>query len=159
LSKELIAAYGLAPHPEGGFFKETYRSAEKMTTRGGVSRPVSTGILFLLPEGQKSRLHRIKSDELWHFHLGGALRLTQISPEGKVAEFLLGPDVKKGHLLQHVVPARYWFGAAPEPGAGFCFVGCTVAPGFDFDDFDLGPRATLLARFPDAKETILKLTD
>lgn len=159
MSKELVSAYGLAPHPEGGFFKETYRSAEKMTTRGGVSRPISTGILFLLPEGQKSRLHRIKSDELWHFHLGGALRLTQISPEGKVSDFILGPDIKKGHLLQHAVPARYWFGAEPEPGSGFCFVGCTVAPGFDFADFDLGSRATLLARFPDAREAILKLTD
>lgn len=159
MKKELIEAYGLAPHPEGGFFKETYRSAEKMTTRGGVSRPISTGILFLLPEGEKSRLHRIKSDELWHFHLGGALRLTQISPEGTVTDVLLGPDYKKGHLLQHVVPARHWFGAEPEPGAGFCFVGCTVAPGFDFDDFDLGPRATLLARFPDARETVLRLTD
>ncbi len=159
MSKELVSAYGLEPHPEGGFFKETYRSAETMTTRGGVSRPVSTGILFLLPEGQKSRLHRIKSDELWHFHLGGALRLTQISPEGKVESFVLGPDIKKGHLLQHAVPARYWFGAEPEPGSGFCFVGCTVAPGFDFADFDLGSRTTLLARFPDARETILKLTD
>lgn len=159
MNRELIAAYGLAPHPEGGFFKETYRSSEKMTTRGGAARPISTGILYLLPEGQKSRLHRIKSDELWHYHLGGALRLTQISPEGKVGEFLIGPDVKKGHVLQHAVPARHWFGAEPEPGAGFCLVGCTVAPGFDFDDFDLGSRATLLARFPDARDAVTRLTD
>lgn len=159
MSKELISAFGLEPHPEGGYYKETYRSAEKMTTRGGASRPISTGILFLLPEGQKSRLHRIKSDELWHFHLGGPLRLTQIAPEGAVTEVVLGPDFRNGQRLQHVVPARHWFGAAPEPGAGFCFVGCTVAPGFDFDDFDLGPRATLLARFPDAKDIIVKLTD
>jgi len=159
LSHPLVAAYGLEPHPEGGYFKETYRSAEKMTTRGGVSRPVSTGILFLLPEGQKSLLHRIKSDELWHFHLGGALRLTQISPEGKVEQFIIGPDIAKGQVLQHAVPARHWFGAAPEPGSAFCLVGCTVAPGFDFADFDLGSRATLLARFPDAKEHILSLTE
>lgn len=159
MNEDLVAAYGLAPHPEGGFFRETYRSAETMTTRGGVERPVSTGILFLLPEGEKSRLHRIKSDELWHFHLGGALRLTQISPEGKVEDFILGPDVKKGQLLQHVVPARYWFGAQPEPGSGFCFVGCTVAPGFDFADFDLGSRATLLARFPNAQDVVTRLTD
>ncbi|MEQ1917695.1 MAG: cupin domain-containing protein [Elusimicrobiota bacterium] len=159
MKKELVEAYGLAPHPEGGFFRETYRSAEKMTTRGGVERPISTGILFLLPEGEKSRLHRIKSDELWHFHLGGALRLTQISPEGKVEEFILGPEIGKGQSLQHVVPARYWFGAEPVAGAGFCLVGCTVAPGFDFADFDLGSRATLLARFPDAREAVLKLTN
>lgn len=159
MKHELVAAYGLEPHPEGGFFKETYRSGEQMTTRGGASRPVSTGILFLLPEGQKSLLHRIKSDELWHFHLGGALRLTQISPEGKVSEFILGPDFSKGHLLQHAVPARYWFGAQPEPGSGFCFMGCTVAPGFDFADFDLGARAALLARFPNAQDTVLRLTE
>ncbi len=159
LKKELVEVYGLEPHPEGGFFRETYRSAEKMTTRGGVERPISTGILFLLPEGEKSRLHRIKSDEVWHFHLGGALRLTHISPEGKIENFLLGPDIKKGQTLQHVVPARYWFGAEPEPGSGFCLVGCTVAPGFDFADFDLGSRATLLTRFPNAKDAVTRLTD
>ena len=159
MSRALVEAYGLAPHPEGGFFKETYRSAETMTTRGGVVRPISTGILFLLPEGEKSRLHRIKSDELWHFHLGGALRLTQISPEGKIEDVIIGPDVGRGHRLQHVVPARHWFGAEPEAGTNFCFVGCTVAPGFDFADFDLGSRATLLARFPNAREAIVRLTD
>lgn len=159
MSQALVEAYGLAPHPEGGFYKETYRSSETMTTRGGAARPISTGILFLLPEGEKSRLHRIKSDELWHFHLGGPLRLTQISPEGKIEELILGPDVSKGHRLQHVVPARYWFGAEPAPGSGFSLVGCTVAPGFDFADFDLGARATLLTRFPDARETVLRLTD
>ncbi|PIR18421.1 MAG: cupin [Elusimicrobia bacterium CG11_big_fil_rev_8_21_14_0_20_64_6] len=159
LSLELVEQYGLEPHPEGGFYKETYRSSETMTTRGGAQRPVSTGILFLLPAGEKSRLHRIKSDELWHFHLGGALRLTSISPEGKVASVVLGPDIKAGQLLQHVVPARHWFGAEPAPGSAFSLVGCTVAPGFDFDDFDLGSRATLLTRFPDAREVVLKLTD
>ena len=159
MSKELIAAYGLEPHPEGGYFRQTYRSRETMTTRGGAERPISTGILFLLPEGDKSRLHRIKSDELWHYHLGGPLRLTQISPEGKVSDFILGPDHAKGHLLQHSVPARFWFGAQPEPGAAFCLVGCTVAPGFDFADFDLGARSTLLARFPNASETVARLTD
>jgi len=158
LSKALVEAYGLEPHPEGGFFRETYRSAETMTTRGGVTRPISTGILFLLPAGEKSRLHRIKSDELWHYHLGGALRLTQISPEGKIEDFILGPDASKGQLLQHAVPARYWFGAEPEPGSAFCLVGCTVAPGFDFADFDLGSQATLLSRFPNARETVLRLT-
>lgn len=158
MSQALVDAYGLQPHPEGGYFRETYRSAERMTTRGGVERPISTGILFLLPEGEKSRLHRIKSDELWHFHLGGALRLTQISPEGKVQDFTLGPDHKSGQLLQHVVPARYWFGAEPLAGSGFCLVGCTVAPGFDFADFDLGARAALLTRFPNATETVMRLT-
>ncbi|MDO8757403.1 MAG: cupin domain-containing protein [Elusimicrobiota bacterium] len=158
MSQSLVDAYGLQPHPEGGFFRETYRSSEQMTTRGGASRPVSTGILFLLPAGDKSLLHRIKSDEQWHYHLGGALRLTQISPEGKVEDFILGPDVSKGQKLQHVVPARYWFGAEPVEGAEFCLVGCTVAPGFDFADFDLGARAALLSRFPNAADTVTRLT-
>ena len=158
MSQALVDAYGLAPHPEGGFYRETYRSAESMTTRGGAERRVSTGILFLLPKGDKSLLHRIKSDEQWHYHLGGALRLTQISPEGKVEDFIMGPDFSKGQKLQHVVPARYWFGAEPVEGSEFCLVGCTVAPGFDFADFDLGARAALLTRFPNATETVMRLT-
>ena len=157
MSRPLIEAHGLKPHPEGGFYKETYRSAVKTATPRG-ERPVSTGILYLLPEGQYSSLHRIKSDEMWHFHLGGALRLTQISPKGKVESVILGPDVLKGEKLQHVVPAGFWFGAQPQPGASFCLLGCTVAPGFDFADFELGARSALIAKFPSARETIERLT-
>lgn len=151
---ELIEAYGLEPHPEGGYFKETYRSEQKISALQG-ERSCSTAIYFLLPRGAKSRLHRIKSDEIWHFHLGGPLTLMQICPSGRSRSVVMGPDVRKGQLLQHVVPAGYWFGAYPE--GDYSFVGCTVAPGFDFADFQLGEREDLLSRFPAAGDVVERL--
>jgi len=161
--KDLIELYGLQPHPEGGYFKETYRASETVVRtalpeRFGGDRNFSTAIYFLLPEGSKSHLHRIKSDEVWHFYLGGPLTLVQISPEGKVEKIILGQDVKNGHKVQHVVPRGYWFGASPNKGARFSFVGCTVAPGFDFEDFEMGKREELLRQFPDSADVIEKFT-
>lgn len=154
---ELVVALGLAPHPEGGFFRETYRSAESFAPAGiGAPRAVSTAILYLLRAGEKSRLHRIKSDELWHHHLGGGLRLTQLLPGGKIEETLIGPGLAAGQRLQHAVPAGAWFGA--EPLGEFALVGCTVAPGFDFADFELGKRNDLVQEFPLAREAIVRLT-
>lgn len=154
---ELAAALGLAPHPEGGFFRETYRAAESFVPAGiGLPRAVSTAILYLLGEGEKSRLHRIKSDELWHHHSGDGLRLTQLLPGGEIEEALIGPDLAAGHKLQHAVPAGAWFGA--EPLGEFALVGCTVAPGFDFADFELGKRTALVEEFPLAREAIVRLT-
>lgn len=158
-AKRLVAAFGLTPHPEGGAFRESYRSAEA-TPQAGLPprfpgpRALSTAIYFLLPEGSRSRLHRIKSDEVWHFYLGGPLRLVEISPAGAVTAVVLGRDYASGQKLQHAVPAGAWFGSLPEPGGGFSFVGCTVAPGFDFADFELGEKAALLAAFPGAREAI-----
>lgn len=158
----LIERYALKPHPEGGYYAETYRSADALPAgtlpRFGGARPASTAIYFLLQEGSKSSLHRIKSDEVWHFYLGGPLTIVQISAEGKAERVRLGPAIEQGETLQHVVPAGCWFGAYPYPGARFSFVGCTVAPGFDFEDFELGRRAELLARFPAAKAEIERLT-
>ena len=137
---ELVASLGLAPHPEGGFFRETYRSAESFTPAAiGKLRSVSTAILYLLAAGDKSKLHRIKSDELWHHHLGSGLRLTQLLPRGKIEEVVIGADVAAGHKLQHAVPAGAWFGA--EPLGEFSLVGCTVAPGFEFARFELAPES------------------
>lgn len=155
---ELVKLYDLQPHPEGGYFKETYRSAQTMDTEGG-TRNHSTAIYFLIPEGKKSHLHRIKSDELWHFYLGDPMTLVQISPEGAVEQITLGADVKNGQRVQHTVPAGYWFGAYPNPGSRYSFFGCTVAPGFDFQDFEMGNREKLLQEFPNAKEVIERLTD
>lgn len=159
----LVAALGLSPHPEGGWFAESYRSAETLPAAGlparfGAPRSASTAIYFLLPAGARSLLHRIKSDELWHFYLGGPLRLTQLFPDGRVEEAVLGRDLAAGQRLQHAVPAGCWFGAAPEPGSPYSLVGCTVAPGFDFADFELGRRAVLLARFPAARAVVERLT-
>ena len=155
---ELVKMYDLQPHPEGGYFKETYRAAQTTDTSNG-ARNHSTAIYFLIPEGKKSHLHRIKSDELWHFYLGDPMTLIQISPEGSVEEITLGSDVKKGQKVQHTVPAGCWFGAYPNPGSRYSFVGCTVAPGFDFADFEMGKREELFKQFPHAEKTITLLTD
>ena len=160
---ELIRVYKLKPHPEGGYFRESYRSAGTIPAAalgGNLSgeRNCSTAIYFLLPEGSKSKLHRIKSDETWHFYMGGPLTLAQIFPDGRVENVTLGQDIKAGQKFQHVVPAGCWFGAYPEPGSGFSFAGCTVAPGFDFADFELAVPETLLALFPHAANIIKKLT-
>lgn len=143
--QDLIALYELEPHPEGGFFKETYRDSgvidqDSLPENFTGDRNFSTAIYFLIPEGKKSHLHRLKSDEVWHFYLGEPLTLIQISEQGKVEKIILGQDVKKGHKVQHVVPKGCWFGSYPNPNSGFSFVGCTVAPGFDFADFEMGLR-------------------
>jgi len=153
-AEELIRIYRLRPHPEGGFYRETYRSSGK--TAG--ERNFCTAIYFLLPAGCKSRMHRLRSDELWHFYMGGPMTIGQVYPDGSVERVVLGGDASAGHVFQHVVPAGCWFGAYPEPGTKFSFVGCTVAPGFDFDDFEFGDRATLSEQYPNAKELIKKLT-
>ena len=146
---EAVLRLGLAPHPEGGFYRETYRGP----------RDVSTAILYLLPEGAKSRLHRIASDELWHFHLGGPLELVELAPSGSAVTTILGSDLERGEVLQKAVAAGRWFGARLRPGAGWCLVGCTVAPGFDFADLQLGRRDELIASFPAARAEIEALAD
>lgn len=161
---DLVARLDLKPHPEGGFYRETYRSPGVVPRAAlgpafGGDRAHATAILFLLPAGAKSRLHRIKSDELWHFHLGGPLTVASISPSGAVSETILGPDLSAGHQLQHAVPAGSWFGAYPGLGAAFSLVGCTVSPGFDFADFELGRRDELLREFPRARGLIERLTN
>ncbi len=156
---ELIALYGLQPHPEGGYFSETYRSEGKAVYPGLGPRNFSTAIYFLLQAGDRSRLHRLKADELWHFHLGGPLAVAQIFPDGRVENTILGSDLKAGQRLRHAVPAGCWFGSYPCEGTEFSFVTCTVAPGFEFPDFELGTRLELLERFPGAAELIKKLTD
>jgi len=159
----LIEQYRLQPHPEGGFFAETYRSAglipeAALPTDFAGERHFSTAIVFLLKENDFSALHRLRQDEIWHFYLGGALRLVMISPEGKFSEIILGRNGAAGDVVQAVVPAGYWFGATPIEGAAFSFVGCTVAPGFDFADFELAKRPEILAQFPDLETIILRFT-
>ncbi len=161
--RKLIDLYNLEPHPEGGYFRETYRSGENVPAAGlparfGAARSFSTAIYYLLPQGARSHLHRIKSDEVWHFYLGGPLELIRISPEGTVKETILGRDVIRGQQVQCVVPAGWWFGAAPGPESDYSFVGCTVAPGFDFADFEMGDRDRLIELFPAAGPIIGRLT-
>jgi len=159
-SEILIKKLGLKKHPEGGFFKETYRSSEAISqqalpSRYKGARCFSTAIYFLLPQDSISRLHRIASDEVWHFYLGGPLELLQISPDGRMEKVILGQDISAGQRLQHVVPAGCWFGARPAIDSAYSFVGCTVAPGFDYSDFELANPEDLSRKYPDLKREIL----
>ncbi len=154
-----IAHLRLVPHPEGGYFRRGYTAELTLDfpDRSG-SRPVATAIFYLLKGDQHSRLHRLKSDELWHFHLGSALTLHCLDRrEGYVAT-KLGADPAASQHLQIAVRAGCWFGATVDDPAGFSLLGCTVAPGFDFADFELANRATLIHQYPQHAALIERLT-
>lgn len=162
--KELIKLFNLKPHPEGGYFKETYRANGTIKKQALPSNffgdcSFSTAIYFLLPKGSKSSLHRIKSDEVWHFYLGGPLTLVIIHKSGQIENITMGQNVQDGQRMQYVVPAGSWFGVYPNSDTEFSFVGCTVAPGFDFNDFELGNKDVLFKQYPNAKEIIEKLSN
>ncbi len=161
--EKLIEKYQLIPHPEGGYFRETYRSEgviphQALPDNFKGDRNYCTGIYFLLPQGTKSCLHRIQSDEMWHFYLGGSMTLVLMHEDYGVQNIILGSDLQAGETVQFVVPAGWWFGGYPNPESAYSFVGCTVAPGFDFADFELGTRTDLISKFPESSELILKLT-
>ncbi|NVN90034.1 MAG: cupin domain-containing protein [Desulfuromonadales bacterium] len=156
-----INTLGLIPHPEGGWFRETYRASESIPPAGlpdrfNGPRSLCTAIYFLLERGQFSALHRIRSDEIWHFHEGAPLIVSVLTPEGEQYDIPLGRDAKSGERFQAVVPAGCWFGA--EPQGDFSLVGCTVAPGFDFNDFEMADRTDLTSRFPQHGTLIQHLT-
>lgn len=160
--RQLINQYGLQPHPEGGWYRETYKSSENISAaslpgRFGGNRAFSTAIYFLLEQENFSAFHRIKSDECWHFYSGDPLQVYVIQPDGSLDIISLGNDIEKGQVFQYVVPANCWFASKPAPGTAFCFVGCTVAPGFDFADFELADPAILSAMYPQHESTIRKL--
>lgn len=155
-----IEKYQMQPHPEGGYFVETYRAAEQiphaaLPNRFGGSRAFSTAIYFLLEGHHFSALHRIQADEVWHFYAGDPLEVFVIYPESGALDIIrLGPDPEADEVFQAVVPAGAWFGSRPVAGAVYSLVGCTVAPGFDFADFELAEREKLLAAFPHHKLVI-----
>lgn len=154
-AEDLIHRLKLMPHPEGGFFRETYRSP----ATDGRGRAAATAIYFLLPRGHVSKLHRIDADEGWHLYMGGPLEIYELGPERQQAKLtLLGTDFARGEVPQHVVPAGAWFGATPAPWTDYALVGCTVAPGFEFAKFELGKRENLLAAYPEAREQVLRFT-
>lgn len=128
---DIIERLGMTPHPEGGHYVETFRDARKI---GG--RAASTAIYFLLKRGERSHWHRIDAVEIWHFHAGDPLKLSIADNEGS-AEIILGADIKRGQAPQGVIPAGAW--QAAEPLGAWTLVGCTVAPGFQFDKFELAP--------------------
>jgi len=162
-SEELIIQLGLIKHPEGGWYRETYRSEEVISAtalsgRFSGERSVSTAIYFLLHAGDISALHRIASDEIWHFYTGETLTVHVITPQGTYYSHKLGADIAAGESFQCIVPAGCWLGAE-VPGDGFALVGCTVAPGFNFADFEMGNRESLLIQFPEHSEIIKRLAN
>ncbi|MWV53901.1 cupin domain-containing protein [Chlorobium phaeovibrioides] len=155
----------LLRHPEGGWFRETWRTAESLPFSDGAPctspRSYATAIYYLLEAGDRSTLHRIRSDELWLWHAGDPLRISVFpGGEGTPSSFTLGPDPLSGNELQGVVAAGDWFGAAPpSPGlSGYTLVSCVVAPGFEFRDFAFAKREELIARFPLHRGIIENLT-
>jgi uncharacterized protein len=153
----------LTPHVEGGAFREVYRSDLNLPKtilplffQG--SRSASTSIYFLLCDGQFSAFHRIASDELWHFYYGDPLLVYEIGHNGRLHIHLLGPNPENGEAFQTVVHAGSWFASAPAPGSEYALVGCTVAPGFDFADFELANSEALSAQYPEHTELIKQYT-
>ena len=130
---DLVETLGLAPHPEGGWYRELYRSSD-VVSRDGAARDALTTIYYLLAAGQVSRWHVVTLDEVWHFHEGEPLELLTCDPrQGRVEVLGLGPVAADGTRPQHVVPRGVW--QAARPTGAYSLVGCTVAPGFDFADF------------------------
>jgi hypothetical protein len=153
LTKAFISKFQLVLHPEGGWYKETYKSDERVAAnalpeRFTGNRAFSTAIYFLLESGDFSAFHRIKSDECWHFYAGDALEVYMLLADGTLKIITLGNDFQNGQLFQFVVPANCWFASRPAHGSKLCFVGCTVAPGFDFADFELADKSALCTQYP-----------
>ncbi len=158
-----IEKLGLNSHVEGGAFKEIYRSSLSISKNNlpkefNGDRNVSTAIYFLLKRGQFSALHKIAADEMWHFYDGEALYIYEITQLGELKKHLLGKDLEKGQSFTCIIKAGSWFGSRCEVENGFSLVGCTVAPGFDFEDFILAKREDLLIEFPQYKDLIEELT-
>jgi len=153
----------LTKHIEGGFYRQTYSAVDMiprqaLPSRFNGNRPASTAIYFLLESGQFSALHRIAADEVWHFYYGDGLLVYEIRPDGQLLEHKLGNDAANGFSFQCVVKAGSWFGAILQGGGNYALVGCTVAPGFDFDDFELADREGLCAVYPQHESLIHQLT-
>ncbi|MBU4200472.1 MAG: cupin domain-containing protein [Verrucomicrobia bacterium] len=158
-----IDQLALRKHPEGGYFRETYRAKESLAAsalprRFSGDRRLSTAIYFLLQGQDVSRFHRIKSDELWHYYAGSALTLHVLDPAGGYTTIRLGPNPEQGELFQACLQAGNWFGATVDDPHSYALVGCTVAPGFDFADFELADRRQLLISHPQHAAIIRRLT-
>lgn len=161
---DVIAALDLKPLPfEGGWYRETHRSADLLAAaalpaRYGRDKSASTAIYYLLTPDTCSRLHRLPTDEVFHFYLGDPVRMLLLHPDGRGEQVLLGSDILNGQRVQHCVPAGVWQGSILVDGGRFALMGTTMAPGFDFADFAAGEQAPLTAAYPAHAETIARLT-
>jgi predicted cupin superfamily sugar epimerase len=163
-AQAIIERLGLQPHPkEGGYFRQTYLSADRLSAGAlpvyyGAERAACTAIYYLLTPQTISALHRLRTDEIFHFYAGGSVRMLQLHPDGTGKEIILGPDVLAGQQPQVVVPREVWQGSFLVSGGEFALLGCTVAPGFEYADYEHGKRHELVARFPKYSELIERLT-
>jgi len=158
-----IRSLQLAAHPEGGFYREVYRCAESLPARTlparyAGPRAISTSIYFLLRSRDVSRFHRLASDELWHYHAGSPLTVHAIDPSGRYTAHHLGIDRRRKQTPQVIIPRNHWFAATVDLPRTYTLAGCTVAPGFDFADFETATPSALLALCPNKAALIRRLT-
>ncbi|HEX2014951.1 MAG TPA: cupin domain-containing protein [Nitrososphaera sp.] len=151
----LVKKLGLEKHPEGGYFKQTYKS-DTMVNVAWFDGPrnVSTTIYYLLDGNEFSAFHRLRSDEIWHHYAGGTLILYAIDKDGKLSKIKIG----RGSMPQAVMKAGIWFAAAPGNKRSYCLVGCTMSPGFDYRDWELGNKDELVRAYPQHKALIERYT-
>jgi predicted cupin superfamily sugar epimerase len=162
-AKKIVERFALTPHPEGGFYREVYRSTLTVTRPGvpagtEARRAAGTHIYFMLADGQISAFHRVRgTDEIWHLYAGGPLEVHTIDAGGAHSARTLTTDLSTGEPAT-VVAAGDWQAARLAPGAAWAFCGCTVAPGFDFADFEMPPGARLIEAHPAHAAIIRELT-
>lgn len=161
-ARDYIDHLQLQPHPEGGWYREVYRATESIArahlpARFTGDRCFATGIYYLLHTADVSALHRIRQDEGWHHYDGSPLTIHLLTGEGDYSTLHLGKEVAAGQRPQLVVPAGVYFAATVDEADSYTLAGCTVAPGFDFADFEMPTRAELLARFPHQRDLIERL--
>lgn len=157
-AEEVIERLNLQPHPvEGGYFRETYRSGGTVQ-RGDAVRSLGTAIYYLLTPKTLSALHRLPGDELFHFYLGDPVRMLQLWPDGSTRTLTIGTDLNAGNVPQLVVPGGVWQGSVLMDGGKFALLGATMAPGFDYADYEAGDRVALTAKYPAVAELITRLT-
>lgn len=161
--KKIINQLNLTPHPEGGYFKETYRNEGVIQPESDesfypVGRHFSTAIYYLLEGTDTSSFHRIKSDETWHFYNGSPATIHIIHPDSLYEARYLGSDLSKGQSYQITIPGGSWFGVSVDKADSYLLAGCTVSPGFDFDDFEIGDSYKLKQAFPEHAAIIERLS-
>jgi len=158
-AEKIIRLLKLKPLPqEGGLYRETYRSALNVSSGAGIKRSVGTSIYYLITPDRFSSLHRVSSDEIFHFYLGDPVEMLLLYPNGRSRKVILGPDVEKSQHPQFLVPKNVWQGSRLIKGGKFALLGTTVYPGFDFTDYRQGCRKELLKRYPKCKQSIIALT-
>lgn len=161
---QIIRLLDLKPHPtEGGYFRETYRSPVRVESAllgpgQGSERAASTAIFYLLTPDTFSAIHRLSIDEVFHFYLGDPVEMLLLAPDGTGQAVILGPDILAGQSIQRVVPAGVWQGSSLIAGGQFALMGTTMAPGFDFADYQGGEREALIQRYPGFAAQITRLT-